>query len=337
MKKGENIENFSFLFFIFLSVIILLPLSNASISKSLEASDYRETTTYKDSYWICPDGERSQETSCDYYSSLLNKAETFCNQHCRQISTNVRECNADFHRGETCTGTSSTQDSSSDVATSETSEDTTLPNDDSSSSNGQQSGSICSDSDSNLSYPDFLKIKGICRDNTGNYSDTSLGGDSIMEYACHHVTFPSRDICYSTVFDCNVTGLDYGPNGACIERYQAQGASNHNVTGQSNLTGGATLYNPNSEAYTPSSDPATSEDNSSLQCNPGECELDGACYPLGYRVRNIYCSESGFKDQLSIDSPCQNNLECKSKVCKENRCQGLGFFQRITAWFKNLF
>jgi hypothetical protein len=74
-------------------------------------------------------------------------------------------------------------------------------------------------------------------------------------------------------------------------------------------------------------------DNSCTGCKAGE-----TCYPVGYRKNNTYCSSTlSFAGQLGEDSPCENNFECTSNICASNKCLNPAFWDRISAWFKNLF
>ena len=67
---------------------------------------------------------------------------------------------------------------------------------------------------------------------------------------------------------------------------------------------------------------------------------ENKCYPFGYRTQEkTFCSniDSAFIEQRNKDSPCENNFECSSNICKESICKNLPFFKRIANWFSNLF
>ncbi len=76
------------------------------------------------------------------------------------------------------------------------------------------------------------------------------------------------------------------------------------------------------------------EDKILYKCNG--CELEGKCYPMGYRKEGRYCSEN-YEFVSQIDDQCDNNFECKSNVCISGECIGEGLIKRILKWFKKLF
>ena len=68
------------------------------------------------------------------------------------------------------------------------------------------------------------------------------------------------------------------------------------------------------------------------------CPLDGKCYPMGYRKSEKFCSDEGmFIGQKKGDEICDNNFECKSNVCVNDKCVSQGFIEKILSWFKRLF
>ncbi len=72
-------------------------------------------------------------------------------------------------------------------------------------------------------------------------------------------------------------------------------------------------------------------------CNDS-CPLNGECYPLYYRRSNFFCSKEGsFIEQFKDNVVCENNLECSSNTCENNKCVTLNIFQKMIYWFKNLF
>lgn len=73
--------------------------------------------------------------------------------------------------------------------------------------------------------------------------------------------------------------------------------------------------------------------------NEGTLSLEEErCPQLGYRVNGSYCSEDGeYLEQLKEGDFCENNFECSTNLCIDNKCIGSGFLQRIFAWFKRLF
>lgn len=67
------------------------------------------------------------------------------------------------------------------------------------------------------------------------------------------------------------------------------------------------------------------------------CQLEGGCYPLGYRKSGNYCSEGGFLEQVSDEGSCENNFECKSNLCIDNGCVSSGVWRKFMSWLKGLF
>jgi len=69
-----------------------------------------------------------------------------------------------------------------------------------------------------------------------------------------------------------------------------------------------------------------------------ECPLNGKCYPLGYRKSGKYCSDNyEFVEERGNDESCENNFECTSNVCINNKCVDAGLWQKFLNWFKNIF
>lgn len=68
------------------------------------------------------------------------------------------------------------------------------------------------------------------------------------------------------------------------------------------------------------------------------CPLEGKCYPFGYRKDERFCSDSGsFIEQLKDDSVCENNFECSSNLCIDDRCVESGLIQKIMKFLKGIF
>lgn len=68
------------------------------------------------------------------------------------------------------------------------------------------------------------------------------------------------------------------------------------------------------------------------------CLLNEKCYPLGYRKSGEYCSdELEFVEQSEEGASCENNFECKSNVCVDDKCVSGSLIQKIIEWFKRLF
>jgi hypothetical protein len=68
------------------------------------------------------------------------------------------------------------------------------------------------------------------------------------------------------------------------------------------------------------------------------CPLEGKCYLFGYRKSSQFCSDQGrFVNQLTSEEQCENNFECQSNVCVNNKCVSPGLLESIINWFKKLF
>lgn len=52
----------------------------------------------------------------------------------------------------------------------------------------------------------------------------------------------------------------------------------------------------------------------------GACELDGLCYPIGFRKGQEFCIGKEFADQKDDEAQCSNSYECKSNICERNQC-----------------
>jgi len=50
------------------------------------------------------------------------------------------------------------------------------------------------------------------------------------------------------------------------------------------------------------------------------CELDGMCYPIGFRKETEFCSGKEFAEQKPDDEECNNPYECTSNICEKNQC-----------------
>ncbi len=68
------------------------------------------------------------------------------------------------------------------------------------------------------------------------------------------------------------------------------------------------------------------------------CEVDGKCYPIGYRKGNGYCTENlEIVRQVGGGEDCVNSFECKSNICIDNACVNQGIFKKFLEWFAALF
>ena len=66
------------------------------------------------------------------------------------------------------------------------------------------------------------------------------------------------------------------------------------------------------------------------------CELQGKCYPMGYRKEGRYCSDD-YEFVNQIKGTCDNSFECKSNVCISGECVGEGLIKKFMKWLRNLF
>jgi hypothetical protein len=68
------------------------------------------------------------------------------------------------------------------------------------------------------------------------------------------------------------------------------------------------------------------------------CILGNKCAPVGYRQEGKYCTlNSEFVSQLSADSSCENNFECSTNLCIDNKCVSSGLWQKFIRWLSRLF
>lgn len=77
--------------------------------------------------------------------------------------------------------------------------------------------------------------------------------------------------------------------------------------------------------------------NNSENCNNG-CMHNNKCIPLGMRDADKYCGLNGkMTIQLNSDETCNNNFECQSNLCIDDKCINQNLIQKIIAWFKRIF
>ncbi len=75
----------------------------------------------------------------------------------------------------------------------------------------------------------------------------------------------------------------------------------------------------------------------STQCTSG-CLYNGKCIPMSMRVDDQFCNIDGqLEDQKAEDSSCNNNFECSSNLCIDDKCISAGFFKKLMNWFSNRF
>ncbi|MFH1365122.1 MAG: hypothetical protein ABIH28_00880 [archaeon] len=70
----------------------------------------------------------------------------------------------------------------------------------------------------------------------------------------------------------------------------------------------------------------------------GCLDKDNNCLPFGIRTSTKYCDiDKELKNQLSGENLCNNNYECKSNLCIDQKCTELGLFRKIIRWAQELF
>ncbi|MBS3077004.1 hypothetical protein J4233_01900 [Candidatus Pacearchaeota archaeon] len=68
------------------------------------------------------------------------------------------------------------------------------------------------------------------------------------------------------------------------------------------------------------------------------CILGNKCAPVGYRQEGKYCTiNSEFISQLNADVGCDNNFECSTNLCIDNKCVSSGLWQKFIRWFSRIF
>ncbi len=84
----------------------------------------------------------------------------------------------------------------------------------------------------------------------------------------------------------------------------------------------------------------------SNNCKEGSCrpfcegciDVDKNCVPIGTRTRRQYCDiDRNMKDQKYEHSSCNNNYECRSNLCINNKCMSPSLWQRFLDWLERMF
>ena len=76
----------------------------------------------------------------------------------------------------------------------------------------------------------------------------------------------------------------------------------------------------------------------SVSACDGCIDDEGKCLSYGMRVDGEYCSLSGsFMEQKSELRSCENNFECRSNLCVEDRCVNSNILRRIFHWIMDAF
>jgi len=76
---------------------------------------------------------------------------------------------------------------------------------------------------------------------------------------------------------------------------------------------------------------------SSSRCSTG-CNLNGSCVSFGYRVNNTYCDLSkNFTQQKQANEICENNFECSTNLCIDEKCLSGNVWQKFIKWLSSIF
>src|SRR3989344_5110457 len=68
------------------------------------------------------------------------------------------------------------------------------------------------------------------------------------------------------------------------------------------------------------------------------CLYNEKCLPIGTRVKSNYCDIDGvLKSQRSESSICNNNYECATNVCVNDKCISQAIWDRFISWLKRIF
>ena len=69
------------------------------------------------------------------------------------------------------------------------------------------------------------------------------------------------------------------------------------------------------------------------------CVLNDKCYPFNYRKADLYCSieTNDWGTQKPLGELCDDNFECKSNRCVEEKCMEMDWLTKIWNWIMNLF
>lgn len=68
------------------------------------------------------------------------------------------------------------------------------------------------------------------------------------------------------------------------------------------------------------------------------CFIDNKCFPIGTRTGADYCNlDRAIESQKGEDIVCNNNYECISNLCADNKCISPNFWRKILSWFSSIF
>jgi hypothetical protein len=67
------------------------------------------------------------------------------------------------------------------------------------------------------------------------------------------------------------------------------------------------------------------------------CDLEGKCYPFGYRKSGTFCSDNKeFISQLKDGELCDNNFECSTNLCVDGNCLSSSVWNKFLRWISEI-
>ena len=210
-------------------------------------------------------------------------------------------------------------------------------------SNSESSIITCSDSD-DLNYSKKGTVTYTNSSGTISLQDTCAGQDSLTEFYCQSSsTYKAQTITCSSGKICS--------NGACIDNeiLTQETQNNINSTNQTqnntsetsteeNLKNSQNNFESSKDSNIDSESGFSISNNTSSVSSKNEnyprvsdCELDDIeclveklnqeCEPTGLMIKEMYCSVDGIWTlQLEEGKYCENNFECTSYSCLDNKC-----------------
>jgi hypothetical protein len=171
----------------------------------------------------------------------------------------------------------------------------------------QQTGSDDSTQPGNTSTPGECARDTDCDDGNQTTADICIG----IPARCVHTT-----TCISSDGQCPV-GCVYPADTDCSECTNARQCNDQNPCTADTCAG------------TPA------------RCQHSEqigCALNTTCVPIGTRSSGSYCSiNQTMKAQETNDAACDNNYECASNVCVNNKCIRPSVVKRFLDWLSRMF